>query len=301
MVLGHLATLRHHSAMSPSPPDPSTTPDPQGATDDELQFDRVATSATEADPIPADGRVVCGSCSKVVDTEYYSVQGAPVCQSCKDALVTHEAAAKRWSLVLRAAMFGFGAAVAGAAIYYAVIAITDFEIGIVAILIGYMVGWSVRRGAGGRGGRRFQLLAAGLTYFAVGLAYTPLAFKGAMVDDKKPAESLIADSAVQRRPALPDTPVASAPSDVDAAATSDSAKPGATPARNLGMLLGLGAFFLLVFALPVMAIAGSMPSGLISALIIGIGMQQAWKMTAPASLAITGPYKVGAGPTPASA
>ena len=39
-------------------------------------------------------------------------------------------------------------------------------------------GLRVRKGAGGRGGRRFQILAVVLTYWAVGLAYTPLAFKG---------------------------------------------------------------------------------------------------------------------------
>ena len=41
-----------------------------------------------------------------------------------------------------------------------------------------MVGWAIRKGTAGRGGRRFQILAAVLTYWAVGLAYTPLAFKG---------------------------------------------------------------------------------------------------------------------------
>src|SRR4029450_6773668 len=84
-----------------------------------------------------------------------------------------------------AALFGLGAAIAGAILYYAVIAITNFEIGIVAIAIGFMVGWAVRKGAGGRGGRRFQVLALVLTYWAVGLAYTPITFKQMIEDDKK--------------------------------------------------------------------------------------------------------------------
>ena len=82
-----------------------------------------------------------------------------------------------------ALLFGLGAGIAGAIIYYAVIAITNFEIGIVAILIGYMVGYAVRKGAGGRGGRRFQVLAVALTYIAVGLAYTPIAMKGGYDED----------------------------------------------------------------------------------------------------------------------
>src|SRR5258708_3197232 len=75
--------------------------------------------------------------------------------------------------------FGFGAGGVGAAIYYGVIAIAPLEIGIVAILIGYMVGYSVRKGADGRGGRRFQVLAAVLTYCSVALAYAPLAVQQA--------------------------------------------------------------------------------------------------------------------------
>jgi hypothetical protein len=58
---------------------------------------------------------------------------------------------------------------------------------------------------------------------------------------------------------------------------------------------------LFVLALPLVVIFGSMPGGLISALIIGIGMHQAWKMTAPIQLAITGPFKVGSDGAPATA
>jgi len=57
---------------------------------------------------------------------------------------------------------------------------------------------------------------------------------------------------------------------------------------------------LLVFALPVTAIVGTMPSGLISALIIFFGLRQAWRMTAVPELNITGPYKVGMGPAGAT-
>ena len=64
-----------------------------------------------------------------------------------------------------------------AAIYFAVIALAHLEIGIVAILIGYMVGYAIRKGARGRGGLRFQVMAVALTYLSVAIAYTPLAVK----------------------------------------------------------------------------------------------------------------------------
>jgi hypothetical protein len=63
--------------------------------------------------------------------------------------------------------------------------------------------------------------------------------------------------------------------------------------------LGLGALALFVTVLPIFAVLGSMPSGLISALIIGIGMRRAWKMTADTggetagATVIAGPFRVG--------
>ena len=56
-----------------------------------------------------------------------------------------------------------------------------------------------------------------------------------------------------------------------------------------------------LLALPVLVSLGSMPFGLITALIIFIGMRQAWVMTSPHVIDISGPFKVGTGaaPTPA--
>jgi hypothetical protein len=209
----------------------------------DLQFDRVET-AQPRDAISGSPTVACVVCKRPVGAEYYAVNGKPVCANCRERVVAAAATPRSASTLLVAALFGIGAAIAGAAIYYAVIAIAHLEIGIVAILIGYMVGWAVRKGSGGRGGRRFQILAVVLTYWAVGLAYAPLAFKGGL---------------------------------------------GAT-----------GSLFLRIFALPVLTILGSLPFGLISALIIFIGMRQAWSLTAARALQVTGPYRVGAGPAPAT-
>jgi len=136
--------------------------------------------------------------------------------------------------------------VAGAAIYYAVIAITHLEIGLVAILIGYMVGYAVRRGAGGRGGLRFQILAAVLTYGAVGLAYAPLIVMSALAEQR------------------------------------------AVHAIRVAIMIPL---------LPVLMVIGSMPSGIITALIIFFGIRQAMRMTAAPLLRISGPFRIGASPS----
>lgn len=104
--------------------------------------------------------------------------------SCKQHAERSSGSIRDWGLTLRAGSYGLGPAIAGAAIYYGVIAITEFEIGIVAILIGYMVGFAIKRGARGRGGRRLQVIGAALVYLAVCLAYLPLVIKGAVEGSK---------------------------------------------------------------------------------------------------------------------
>src|SRR6478672_2029093 len=174
-------------ATSMSPNDaPDGSNEPQ-----KLQFDRVETTHASGD-LAASPSVTCVVCHRSVGGSYYTANGKPICASCRDVVTSAAATPRSAGPILRAALFGLGAAVAGAAIYYAVIAIANLEIGLVAILIGYMVGWAVRKGAGGRGGRRFQILAVALTYWAVGLAYAPLAYKGMKHD--KLAATTTADS-----------------------------------------------------------------------------------------------------------
>jgi len=274
--------------------------DPTREKSPELQFDRAVSgegpSAADA-PAPS---VTCSVCSRAIDRQYYNVNGATLCASCCGKVQADAASARGAGTFLRAGIFGLGAAIAGAIVYYAVIAITNLEIGIVAILIGFMVGWGVRKGASLRGGRRFQILAVVLTYWAVGLAYAPFVFKGMTEGDgAKATISQPADSTTKVTPAATDS--ASTPAGDSAvstpstgssstAATKDAEKPGGKSiALALVILAGL------VFALPVMTILGTMPSGLISAFIIFIGMQQAWRMTAAPKLEVSGPYKIGGG------
>ena len=66
-----------------------------------------------------------------------------------------------------ATALGLLAGLAGAAIWYAVRKITDYEIGLIAIVVGLMVGVAVRKGSKGRGGWFYQALAMTLTYCCV--------------------------------------------------------------------------------------------------------------------------------------
>jgi hypothetical protein len=260
---------------------------PRAASDD-LQFDR-AVHAQSPDAA-ADAGLTCTTCGAALATHYFHVAEQPTCATCKDAAehANQRAAmqSRRPGVMVRAAGFGLGAAIAGAILYYAVLAITGWEIGLVAIVIGFMVGYAVRRGTRDAGGRRYQLLAVGLTYFAVGLAYAPLAFKG-FAEGQAQSTAALADSAKVSQSG--DSTAGSDAAVAQADAQSEAGSGGA-------LLLALGATFVFIFALPVMYVFGSMPSGLLSGLIIAFGMQQAWKMTAKTAVPISGPYKVGRTP-----
>jgi hypothetical protein len=253
-------------------------PDPEArAGIGELQFDRVITASTSSAP-PSSLAVVCAACQTSIETEYYDVNGNICCSRCRTAVESAAETPRGTIPLMIAAAFGLGAGVVGAAIYYAVIAIANLEIGIVAILIGYMVGYAVRRGAGGRGGRRFQVLAVALTYASVALAYTPIAVKQVIAADRNAQQA----------------PAGTTSGNSKSAAAADR-RPAATTQPSGGRRL-LSFVFLLAFiaALPVLVVLGSFPSGLISAFIILIGMRQAWRMTGAPWLQILGPYRVGA-------
>ena len=255
-------------------------PDALGG-DPNLQFDRAVSSRPSA---PADApAVTCVACHSSIADEYYDVNGQPVCARCRSAV---EAAAETPAGVgpfAIATACGFFAAVAGAIIYYVILAYANLEIGIVAVLIGYMVGYSVRKGARG-GGLRFQILAVSLTYASVALAYTPLVIRGA-VDSRKKTE------ATEQSQTVNDSkPVAPAPS-------------GGQSVQRLDPFAAVvGVAFLIAFAaaLPIMVIFSSFPSGLISAVILFVGLRQAWKMTAAPHVQVLGPYRVGPAVAPTS-
>lgn len=243
-----------------------------------LQFETAIRDGSNPDT-EADGRAVtCRGCQQTPSDQYFDVNGEPACASCRDLLVENAEPPRGLMPLIRTAIFGVAAAIAGAVLYYAVIAITNFEIGLAAVAIGYLVGYAIRLATFGKGGRRFQIAALVLTYWSVGLAYTPLVFSGPDEELSAPAAGQGTGTAPATDP-LPD-PAPGVPSD------------GSTLTSALTIfLLYLLAFS---FALPVMVVVGSLPSGLISAAIIGFGMHQAWRMTAAPHFVVTGPFRIGA-------
>src|SRR5215469_14178045 len=74
----------------------------------------------------------------------------------------------------RALLFGLVGAAIGLALYAAFVIITNVEIGYVSLAVGFIVAKAMLIGSKGIGGRRYQVTAVVLTYFAVSLSFIPI-------------------------------------------------------------------------------------------------------------------------------
>jgi hypothetical protein len=233
-------------------PDYGSPPSPQ-----DLQFQHA--EPIEAAASSANAAQTCVVCKQPVADTYYHAQGQVVCPLCAQRIQTGQQATPPVSL-MRAALYGGGAALGGCLLYALVAIVLHAEIGLIAILVGWMVGKAIRHASYGRGGRPQQILAVALTYFAITTSYIPVfLYHGATVAQTKKA------------------PVSSsAPTEV-----------------RPRMSFGAAVLFLLMIAAiaPFMSLTSGV-SGLISLFIIFIGLRQAWKLTERREILLTGPYQV---------
>ena len=285
------AALRAHALPpSPGPMSDENKHNPSA----ELQFDT-------AEPVGGTGAtatsLACTACSTEIRTSYYEVNGAVVCAPCRGKLQAQLNAGSRSGRFGKAVGFGLIAAAVGSALYYGVLALTGYEIGLVAIVVGFLVGRAVNLGSNGRGGRAYQLLAVGLTYFAIVTTYIPMIIKSAK---EQATVEATADSTGQKRVAdnapvsPPSAPGASGTELQGTAATAATATEASSPKvqkLTVGTVV-LGLAVLLAFAAAAPILAGM--ENIVGMVIIGIGMFEAWRQNQRVELTITGPYRVGA-------
>ena len=120
----------------------------------------------------------CAACSRAILDAYFEVNGAVLCAACHasvEVLGRSEGGAGRF---VRATLFGVMGGALGAGLWYAVAALFNLEIGLIAIAVGWLAGTGVSRGNEGRGGARYQLLAAFITYAAIVTTYVPSIYVG---------------------------------------------------------------------------------------------------------------------------
>ncbi len=234
-----------------------------------LQFDR-AERATES------GGATCAFCQQPISGSYYEINGKVTCLKCRGQIL---AAWDRGSPGVRfAKALGLGAAAAalGAGLYFGIEALTGYEFGLVAIVVGLIVGAAVRKGSTGRGGWRYQVLAMFLTYTAVVATDSTL-----IVREIRKQSQARADSVQVAGVAQPQAQAATGPR---------RDKPG-----PITLLVGLVVLVGIAYAAPIM-IGVANPLHLV---IAGFALYEAWKLNRGAALRVTGPYQ--ATPRPASA
>jgi hypothetical protein len=209
---------------------------------------------------------------------YYDVNGETVCEACKYTIESRMTEGSSAGHFAKATGAGVVAAALGAALYYAISAVSGYEFGLIAIVVGYAVGTAVRWGSDGRGGKRYQALAMTLTYLAIVVGYIPPIIEGLR-------EGADEDSAV----------VETTPTDAAAPPAAEVSAPAATPpppsvepttATVSGMMVA--GLFILVIACMAPFLGGF--QNIIGIVIIGIGLYEAWKLNRRSALAISGPH-----------
>lgn len=136
-----------------------------------LQFDRAEFAQ------PKSGAVTCSICKQPVRDSYYHINRLVACGPCKERIELSGAGRFAMNRFGISALFGLGAAIGGAVIWYTVRELTHAEWGLISIAVGYLVGIAVRKGSRGWGGWQYQTLAIALTYLSIAGAYVPLLLK----------------------------------------------------------------------------------------------------------------------------
>ncbi|HUO57427.1 MAG TPA: hypothetical protein VMV05_04540 [bacterium] len=244
----------------------------------------------------------CQACKKEIRGSYFEINGKVFCEPCKMNLEKFLAGGSPTKRFLRAFFAGSGAALAGAGLYYGIEKWTGYEFGLIAIVVGFMVGVAVRWGSHRRGGWGYQLLAVFLTYNAIVMTYIPYIVEGYKDKTKQspsqnpagtplptPAASTPSASSIATpmTATVHDTvPAPAAPQTVAAVETPAPPKKEINPGKAL---IGIGALFLLAYLLPFMMGV----KNIVGILIIAFGLYQAWKINARPKLVIKGPFQTG--------
>ncbi len=249
--------------------------------DNPVQF-QTAMYATQPSPD------ICKGCKQPVTGMYYRANGAMVCGSCADQ-IKRQAPGDSHSAFVRAVLFGLVGFAIGLTFYAAFVIITDISIGYVALAVGWVIGKSMMLGSKGIGGRRYQVTAVLLTYAAVSMAFIPIAIS--VMRHQHEATTLVQRSAPRPATTSPSeatTGQQGAPDQGDSSAASPESKPPMSFGKAVGSLAMIG------LASPFLELQEGF-NGVIGLVILFVGMQFAWKMTAgKRQINVEGPYQLSA-------
>ena len=272
------------------------TPDGQPV-EDELQFSSVEPTTPAAAPQIAPPQ--CVVCHQPIADQYYAVGDKLVCPPCRENYDTALKGGSRLGRLSLATLCGIGAGLVGALIWFGIRKATGYDLAIVAIVVGLMVGGAVRAGSGRRGGRGYQVLALLLTYLAVGLSYAPdLVMAGYQQYKEKHSVATHQQAGSTASPVGATGAGKASP----AGSAHDADEPNEPAAKKVTAGQALVALLVLIVLAILLVIAGPILiafTSLIEALIIAFALWEAWKINARKRVAFAGPYSLEATMPPA--
>jgi uncharacterized protein (DUF983 family) len=203
---------------------------------------------------PNTSALKCVACRQPISGSYFQIKAAPVCSACTDKLRAQIPRDSHAAFV-RALLFGIGGAVVGFALYVTFALATGLIIGWVSVAVGYIVGKAMHMGSRGVGGRRYQVVAVLLTYFAVSMSAVPIAIQQIRLHHRNQAQET-----AQPQPRAP-----------------------VSIAKTVAVLAWVG------IASPILDLQDPV-HGLIGLVILFVGLRFAWQFTAGRTLNVSGPH-----------
>ncbi len=253
-----------------------------------LSFDRAEYSDTAA---TTDG-VRCAQCSTPLNDNYFTVGRLVVCQTCSALIAAALRGGSPAKRTIVALVAGIAASLVGAGIYYAVAAITGYELGLIAIVVGLLVGAAVRWGCERRGGWFYQTMAILLTYFSIALSDSIFAVQYIMKHESNTAANKRAAELEGKTTSKPDALHADGEGDSEEADTDHEPATLRGTHGIVRVVIAFGMTFFWMLALPVIVGMGSP----ISFLILAIALWEAWKLNKRLMIAIAGPFAISHAP-----
>lgn len=296
----------------------STEPTPSA----DLQFDRAEFGTSRFTE-----QHRCQDCQKLLGDSYYTVDGRVTCFECSDNAVktTPRQDLKGFPLAL---IWGAGASLLGSIIYLVILKFTGYEVGLISIAVGWLVGRAMMKGSKGRGGLAYQVLAVLLTYHSIVFSYLVVgiwtymeepetAIEGSAIageptsasNANAPAEGPGATAtATSERPSTEgpiaqNTDGASANAAIPPAgntASSSESPASATPVVDQGEeeITAVGLLFTAAYIYVQVLFAPFYDgfSNIIGIAIIAFGLFEAWRHTKLKEPEVSGPFEFGNGP-----
>lgn len=262
----------------------------------------------------------CTDCRTPLRAHYYALDERPVCAKCRTVYTAKITRGTGPQALWRAAAYGLGAALAGAAFIGIIIHTVGFGRIICAIAIGWMVATAINYATGAYFARRYRILAVVLTYFAVGLgSLTPVVVALATLPD----EVIVADVSTAEADAMADDEALSddeeyeqyvsveeqALAELEAAKAAKAAFDATTPEQRAAsdiaeasFVRAAGSLVVMLLTLPLLSLfTFGIHGAVVGLLALGYGIWKAWELTGTGvAYTVAGPYRVGSGPIPPS-